>query len=167
MVEVRLYRKTSHTTFDLKYHLVWITKYQNAHSWGKDSLSHVRELIRRNLRCTGYPNHPVDMYPRITFAFLFQCLPQISVSKIAQYLKGRHQEIAWRKCSTEKFSGAHLWERIFYRSSGSITDRNDYGIHWKSGWRSRLAWGWFYGNWKVGEWVCGKEALIVILNPRL
>ena len=42
---VQLYRKTSHTTFDLKYHLVWITKYRKPILEGKIAYR-VRELIR-------------------------------------------------------------------------------------------------------------------------
>ena len=31
------YRKTSHATYDIKYHLVWITKYRKARANKEDS----------------------------------------------------------------------------------------------------------------------------------
>ncbi len=39
------YRKTSHTTYDCKYHIVWITKYRKKVLTGIVS-ARVRELIR-------------------------------------------------------------------------------------------------------------------------
>ncbi len=39
------YRKTSHTTYDCKYHIVWITKYREKELGGEVG-KRVRELIR-------------------------------------------------------------------------------------------------------------------------
>ncbi|CAD7766609.1 MAG: Transposase IS200 like protein [Candidatus Argoarchaeum ethanivorans] len=39
------YRKTSHSVYDIKYHLVWITKYRKPMLTGVVS-KRVRELIR-------------------------------------------------------------------------------------------------------------------------
>jgi len=39
------YRKSAHCTYDIKYHLVWITKYRKAVLTGKIAIS-TRELIR-------------------------------------------------------------------------------------------------------------------------
>ena len=39
------YRKTSHSVYDLKYHLVWITKYRKQVFFG-DVAIRLRELIR-------------------------------------------------------------------------------------------------------------------------
>ena len=39
------YRKSSHCTYDIKYHLVWITKYRKPVITGKIALR-TRELIR-------------------------------------------------------------------------------------------------------------------------
>ena len=43
------YRKSSHTTYDLKYHLVWITKYRKRVLTGEVA-KRVRELIREICR---------------------------------------------------------------------------------------------------------------------
>ena len=45
----RLYRTTSHTKYDLKYHLVWITKYRRAVLSGVVG-TRVRELVREICR---------------------------------------------------------------------------------------------------------------------
>jgi Transposase IS200 like len=42
---VQIYRTTSHTKYDLKYHLVWITKYRRAVLSGAVG-TRVRELVR-------------------------------------------------------------------------------------------------------------------------
>lgn len=39
------YRKTSHSTYNIKYHIVWITKYRKAVFTGKVA-ERTRELIR-------------------------------------------------------------------------------------------------------------------------
>ena len=43
------YRKTAHATFDLKYHLVWITKYRKPVLRGEIGLR-LRELVRQTCR---------------------------------------------------------------------------------------------------------------------
>ncbi|CAB1245364.1 protein of unknown function [Ruminococcaceae bacterium BL-6] len=35
MTQVENYRKSAHSTYDIKYHLVWITKYRKAVLTGK------------------------------------------------------------------------------------------------------------------------------------
>ena len=42
---MQIYRTTSHTKYDLKYHLVWITKYRRAVLGGAVG-TRVRELVR-------------------------------------------------------------------------------------------------------------------------
>ena len=48
-VHVQIYRTTSHTKYDLKYHLVWITKYRRAVPSGAVG-TRVRELVREICR---------------------------------------------------------------------------------------------------------------------
>jgi len=40
------YRKGSHTVYDIKYHIVWITKYRKPVLRGEVA-KHVRELVRQ------------------------------------------------------------------------------------------------------------------------
>lgn len=53
------YRKTSHTVYDIKYHLVWITKYRKKILKG-ELAKRVRELIREVMKAMkSSGNHPI------------------------------------------------------------------------------------------------------------
>lgn len=120
---MKLYRKGSHTVFDLKYHLVWTTKYRKPILEGRIGLR-VRELIREI--CATHDIQIIRGHISKDHVHLFISMPpQISVSKIAQYLKGKTS----RKILTEnpslnkKFWGKHFWSRgYFTATSGAITD---------------------------------------------
>jgi putative transposase len=117
------YRKGSHCLFDIKVHLVWITKYRKPVLYGEESLR-IRDLIRRicaeleveilagNIRRDHV--HLLLSYP-----------PQLSISKIVQRLKG----VTSRKLLQEsgrlrkEFWGHHLWARGYFAvSTGNVTD---------------------------------------------
>ncbi len=121
--DMQLYRKTSHTTFDLKYHLVWITKYRKPILEGKVAYR-VRELIREV--CDSHNIQIIRGHVSKDHIHIFISMPpQISVSKIAQYLKGKTSRKLLEENAVlkKKFWGAHLWGRGFFAvSSGSITD---------------------------------------------
>jgi len=120
---VQLYRKTSHTVFDLKYHLVWATKYRKPILVGRVGVR-VRDLIREI--CEAHSIQILRGHVSKDHVHVFISMPpQISVSKIAQYLKGKtsrkllQENLALRK----QFWGQHLWGRGYCAvSSGTITD---------------------------------------------
>jgi putative transposase len=80
------YRKTSHATFDLKYHLVWITKYRKPVFVGKIALR-ARNLIRQVCK-----NNEVEILAghlsKDHVHLLVSAPPYLSVSKLVQYIKG-------------------------------------------------------------------------------
>ena len=123
MVGCSFIEKTSHTTFDLKYHLVWITKYRKPILEGKIAYR-VRELIREI--CGAHNIQIIRGHVSKDHIHIFISMPpQISVSKIAQYLKGKTSRklLEENALLKKKFWGAHLWGRGFFAvSSGSITD---------------------------------------------
>ena len=120
---MQLYRHGTHTLFDLKYHLVWCTKYRMPILVGKVGLR-VRDLIREI--CATHSIQIIRGHVSNDHLHLFIAMPpQISVSKIAQYLKGKTS----RKLLTEypnlrkQFWGQHICARGYYAvSSGAITD---------------------------------------------
>lgn len=120
---MQLYRKTSHTTFDLKYHIVWITKYRKPILVGKVAYR-VRELIREICKTNNVEilrGHVSKDHIHIFISMP----PQISVSKIAQYLKGKTSRKLLQENALlrKRFWGNHLWGRGFFAaSSGAITD---------------------------------------------
>lgn len=120
---MKLYRKTSHTVFDCKYHLVWTTKYHKPVLTGRIG-TRVRDLIREI--CDEHQVQILRGHVSKDHIHLFISMPpQISVSKIAQYLKGKtaRKVLLENPRLNKSFWGKHFWSRgYFVATSGSITD---------------------------------------------
>ena len=109
--------------FDLKYHIVWTTKYRKpilTERRGK----RVRGLIREICK-----THSVEILrghvSRDHIHIFISMPPQISVSKMVQYIKGKTSRklLQEDKALSKKYYGRHLWARGFFAtSSGQITD---------------------------------------------
>lgn len=117
------YRTGPHSRFDLKYHFVWITKYRKGVLAGEVGLR-LRELVREI--CRTYEIEILQgSISRDHVHILVSCPPNMSPSKIMQYIKGKSS----RKLLMEfrhlqkMFWGRHLWARgYFVASSGNVTD---------------------------------------------
>ena len=84
---MKLYRSGSHTVFDLKYHVVWTTKYRRPILEGRLG-SRLRELIREI--CLTNQIQIIRGHISKDHIHIFISMPpQISVSKITQYIKGK------------------------------------------------------------------------------
>lgn len=120
---MKLYRKGSHTIFDLKYHLVCATKYRKPVLEGRLGLR-IRDLIREI--CNTHQVTIIRGHISKDHVHLFVSMPpQISVSKIVQYIKGKtSRKILMENPSlNKKFWGQHFWARgYFATTSGAITD---------------------------------------------
>ena len=117
------YRKSAHATYDLKYHLVWITKYRKPVLRGEVGLR-VRELIRQT--CATLEVEIIKGHVAVDHVHLLVSVPpQVSVSKLMKRIKGRssrrmQDEFAPLK---KQFWGRHLWARGYFAvSSGNVTD---------------------------------------------
>ena len=118
------YRRGSHTKFDNKFHIVWITKYRKKVL--KDDIGlRCREIIRQIcsqervdiLKGAIGPDH-VHM--------LLSIPPYIAVSRIVQHLKGESS----RKLQMEfpqlgkQFWGQHFWQiGYFCCTTGTVTEQ--------------------------------------------
>jgi putative transposase len=117
------YRKTSHATYILKYHLVWITKYRKPVLAGKIA-ERARELIRivcKNNEVEILAGHISKDHVHL----LVSAPPHLSVSKLVQYIKGYSSRklLMEYKELNKQFWGQHLWARgYFAASSGNVTD---------------------------------------------
>lgn len=117
------YRKTAHATYDIKYHIVWITKYRKPVITGKIA-ERTRELIRQI--CHG---NDVEILAghvgKDHIHLLVSVPPHLSASKLVQYLKGnssRKLQMEYKELN-KQFWGQHLWARgYFVASSGNVTD---------------------------------------------
>jgi putative transposase len=117
------YRKASHCIYELKYHIVWITKYRKrvlTPEVGK----RLRDIIR--LICTSLEVEIVKGHIRRDHVHLLvSAPPYVSVSKLVQRIKG----LTSRKLLQESrklnkaFWGRHLWARgYFVASTGDVTE---------------------------------------------
>jgi putative transposase len=120
---MKQYRKASHCVYDIKYHIVWITKYRKP-ILRKEIGTRTRELIR--LICASLNIEIVKGHiSRDHIHLLVSVPPYISVSKLVQRIKG----VTSRKLLQENrglnkaFWGRHLWGRgYFVASTGNVTE---------------------------------------------
>ena len=117
------YRKGSHSVYDLKVHLVWITKYRKPVLFG-DVAVRVRDLIREI--CKSLDVEILKGHVSKDHVHLFVSVPpQLSVSKMVGRIKGKTSRklLAENRKLAKQFWGRHLWARgYFAASSGNVTD---------------------------------------------
>ncbi|ASX28005.1 transposase [Rickettsia sp. MEAM1 (Bemisia tabaci)] len=120
---MRSYRKNSHSQYDLKVHLIWIPKYRKRILIGK-VLERTRDLLRQI--CMEHEVHIISGKISCDHVHMFiSYKPQISLSKLVQYLKGISSRILLQEFThlRKQFWGNHLWARGYMAvSSGNITD---------------------------------------------
>ena len=116
------YRRSAHAVFDLKYHVVWITKYRHKILRGRVA-ERARDLIRQTcearevviVRGAISPDH---------IHILLSAPAQIAPAKLVQYIKGRSS----RKLLEEfpelrkKYWGQHMWARGYFCATVGAVD---------------------------------------------
>ena len=92
--------------YDLKYHLVWITKYRKKVLYGQIA-ERLRDLVREICKTKDVE------------------IIKGSISKLIQSLKGKtsYKLLSEYKDLSKQFWGRHIWGRgYFAASSGNVTD---------------------------------------------
>ena len=119
----REYRTGSHTVYDIKYHLVWVTKYRYKVMVGELALR-ARDVIRQ--ACMAREIKILKGHVSRDHVHLFVSSPPgLSVSQIVQYVKGKSSYVLQQEFPELKrrYWGQHLWARgYFCASSGTVTD---------------------------------------------
>ena len=117
------YRKSAHCTYDIKYHIVWITKYRKAVLTGK-----IAERTRELIRGTCHQNEVEILSGHVSkdhIHLLVSAPAHLSASKLVQYIKGyssRKLQMEYKELN-KQFWGRHLWARgYFVASSGNVSD---------------------------------------------
>jgi putative transposase len=117
------YRKSSHTVYDIKYHIVWITKYRKPVVRGEIA-ERLRDLIREICKAKDIEILKGHVSRDHVHVFL-SVPPHLSVSQLVQSLKGKTSRklLMEYKSLSRAFWGRHIWARgYFVASSGNVTD---------------------------------------------
>lgn len=117
------YRQGSHTLYDIKYHVVWVTKYRYKVMVGEIA-TRARDVIRQI--CMSREIKILKGHVSRDHVHLFvSCPPSLSVSQMMQYIKGKSSHVLQNEFRELKrrYWGQHLWARgYFCASSGTVTD---------------------------------------------
>lgn len=126
------YRKSTHTVYDNRYHVVWTTKYRYRVLSTKIA-RRVREVIREICRVNDIKIERGHISLDHVH-MLVSIPPHISVSKFVQKVKGqssRKMQMEFRELR-QRFWGKHIWARGYFCATvGIVTDEQikDYIEH--------------------------------------
>ena len=118
------YRKGPHTIYDIQYHIVWVTKYRYHVLKGDVSLR-ARDIIRQTCEArnaTILNGHVSKDHVHIHVS----CPPELSPSKLVQYVKGRSSRLIQQEFShlRKRYWGKHLWARGYFCATiGKVTEK--------------------------------------------
>ena len=117
------YRYGSHSIFDIRLHLVWVTKYRYPVLTNKLAIR-TRELIRQI--CEAHEINILSGVVSTDHVHLYVSIPpQLSPSKLVMRLKGRTSKKLQEEFPEirKRYWGQHFWARgYFCVSSGNVTD---------------------------------------------
>ncbi len=116
------YRTSGHAVWEVKYQIVWITKYRYKVLRGEVA-ERARELIRRI--CAS---REVTIVGGAVSAdhihLLVEVRPQLAPSKLVQYLKGRSRRMLQDEFAhlRKRYWGQHLWARGYFCATVGAVD---------------------------------------------
>ena len=112
------YRRGAHSLYDLKYHVVFCTKYRYRILTGQIA-ERTRALIREICAANYIDVVSGSMSPDHVH-LLLSIPPSISVSKALQYIKGKSSRKLLQEFELlrKKYWGQHLWARGYFVVSG-------------------------------------------------
>ena len=116
------YEHGSHTVSDIKYHIVWLTKYRYKVLTGTIA-KRLRELLIQGCSARGITIIE-GAVGKDHVHMLVSCPTDLAPSKIFQYLKGRSSRLIQDEFPElkQKYWGQHLWARGYFCATvGSIT----------------------------------------------
>jgi putative transposase len=116
------YRHSAHAVYDIKYHVIWITKYRYKVLRGRVA-ERARDLIRQICEARGVvvirgavsPDH---------IHMLVSAPPQLAPSKLVQYIKGRSSRRLQEEFEElrKRYWGQHLWARGYFCATVGAVD---------------------------------------------
>jgi len=116
------YRHSAHAVYDIKYHVIWVTKYRYKVMRGRVA-ERARELIRQIcqareiviVRGAISPDH---------IHMLLSVPPQLAPAKVVQYIKGRSSRLLQTEFPElgKRYWGQHLWARGYFCATVGAVD---------------------------------------------
>ncbi len=116
------YRHSAHAMYDIKYHVIWVTKYRYKVMRGRVA-ERARELIRQIcqareiviVRGAISPDH---------IHMLLSVRPQLAPAKVVQYIKGRSSRLLQAEFPElgKRYWGQHLWARGYFCATVGAVD---------------------------------------------
>jgi putative transposase len=116
------YRQNSHSVWDVKYHIIRVTKYRYKVLRGEIAVP-TRDLLRqicqgREVTIVQSPVSPDQVH------MLVSVLPELAPAKLVQCLKGRSSHMLQAEFPRlkKRYWGQHLWARGYFCASVGAVD---------------------------------------------
>ena len=127
------YKNGSHTIYDIKYQVVWVTKYRYK-ILTKVIGERLRVLIHQG--CETIVHSQGRLGKIMLTCYLLSCPTNIVPSKIVQYLKGRSSKLLqdeFIEIKKRYWGATFMGSRVFLCNSVAGNGRNNQSIYCKSG----------------------------------
>jgi len=116
------YRHSSHAVYDIKYHVIWVTKYRYKVMRGRVA-ERTRDLIRQICRARDV----VIVRGAISADHIHMLLsvpPQLAPAKVVQFIKGRSSRLLQEEFPElrKRYWGQHLWARGYFCATVGAVD---------------------------------------------
>lgn len=115
------YRRGSHSVYDLKYHIVFCTKYRYRLLTGE--VAERLRLLIREICASNYIDIVSGSVSPDHVHLLLSVPPGLSVSKVVQYIKGKSSRKILGEFAhlRKRYWGQHLWARGYFAvTSGNV-----------------------------------------------
>jgi putative transposase len=108
------YRKGARSTYDLKYHIVWCTKYRYRVLTGQIG-NRARELVRE-VCAANYVDIISGSLSPDHVHILVSVPPSLAISKLLQYIKGKSSRKLMQEFRdlSKRYWGQHIWSRGYF-----------------------------------------------------
>ena len=116
------YRKNAHSVWDVKYHIIWVTKYRYKVLRGEVA-TRTRDLLRQICQGREVVIVPGAVSPD-HLHMLVSVPPQLAPAKLVQYLKGRSSRLLQDEFPQlkKRYWGQHLWARGYFCATVGAVD---------------------------------------------
>ena len=116
------YQSLTHSTWDCKYHVVFIPKRRKKALWGtaRKSLGEIFHTLAKQKECEILEGHVMNNHVHM----LIKIPPKYAVSNIVGYMKGKSTIAILRQhCNKERnFTGEHFWARGYFASTVGLNE---------------------------------------------